>query len=578
MTGRGLGNWKLRTVRAAVSGTFFLAACAGPGTTDRDGTDGEAGATATAALLARLEDRCTDIVAADLGEGTLCADSGFRPGTDEFSFANWGRSTAADDNITVQTMIDLFGHSAVCMPGAESSCVVRPRTAQKLDEWNSAIANGRCEGMAALSQRLHMRLDLPSEFQPGAASASELRRDAPGLSRIIAHWWATQFLREVADAARQSRTRSPLQLVDELIVGLENEAGHTVGMYAGGAGHSVTPFAVTKRGDSWVIHAYDNNHPGRRTEIVVSTQDEWSYAWGTGAGGTGTDWAGTTGTLELTPMSARKKQFECPFCGEPEAGSDTVVTVTSDDATRGLHVFLDAGSAGTIEVYGGSVVSTVEGSEVTFGKSMTLVPQAAPSVTVSLPATLLEVDIELRTPAEGQVTSTSSVLVRRAGQADLRVSGAGPTGLVGGTKASRPVLSLFAGGATVTAAPGEQVAVSVAGDTNLVRTVVEDGGTLVIDRPDTERIDGNTIEVTYKGAGGSPGSRTTVDLAPSAVKNTVLSAVDGSLAATATLGNPQKVSRAARYRTVPVPRGTDTPAPGRATTTTVPTIEVTLPD
>jgi hypothetical protein len=354
----------LRTVRAAVSGTFFLAACAGPGTTDGGGTDGGAGATATAALIARLEGRCTDIVAADLGEGTLCADSGFRPGTDEFSFANWGRSTAADDNITVQTMIDLFGHSAVCMPGAESGCVVRPRTAQKLDEWNAAIANGRCEGMAALSQRLLLRYDLPSDFMPGAISASELRRDTPGLSRAIAHWWATQFLPEVADAARQSRARSPLQLVDDLIVGLENDVGHTVGMYSGGAGHSVTPFAVTKRGDSWVIHTYDNNHPGRRTEIIVSPGDEWSYAWGTGAGGTGTDWAGTTGTLELTPMSARNTQFACPFCDEPTADADTTVTVTSDDATRGLHVFLDAGDAGTLEVFGSSAVVGIDGRHV----------------------------------------------------------------------------------------------------------------------------------------------------------------------------------------------------------------------
>ena len=568
----------MRTVRAAVSGMFFLAACAGPGTTDGGGTDGGAGATAPAALLARLEGRCTDIVAADLGEGTLCADSGFRPGTDEFSFANWGRSTAADDNITVQTMIDLFGHSAVCMPGAESGCVVRPRTAQKLDEWNAAIANGRCEGMAALSQRLLLRYDLPSDFLPGAISASELRRDTPGLSRAIAHWWATQFLPEVADAARQSRARSPLQLVDDLIVGLENDVGHTVGMYSGGAGHSVTPFAVTKRGDSWVIHAYDNNHPGRRTEIIVSPGDEWSYAWGTGAGGTGTDWAGTTGTLELTPMSARNTQFACPFCDEPTADADTTVTVTSDDATRGLHVFLDAGDAGTLEVFGSSAVVGIDGAAVTFGKSLTRIPQAAPTVTVSLPPSVVDVKIELRTPAEGTATSTSSVLVRRAGQADLRVSGAGPTGLVGGTKASRPLLSLFAGGARVTAARGEQVSVSVAGDTNLVRTVVEDGGTLVIDRPDTERIDGNTIEVTYKGADGSTGSRTTVDLAPQTVKNTVLSAVDGSLAASVTAANPQKVSQAARFRTVPVPRGTDTPAPVITTVTTVPTIEVTLPD
>ena len=572
-----MGPRVARAVRFAVCGCFFLTSCSGPGgADDRSGTPDDGAP--NAALLTRLERLCAEIPASDLGVGTICADSNFRMGTDEFSFANWGRSTAADDNITVQTMIDLFGHSAVCMPGAESGCVMRPRTVQKLEEWNATVANGRCEGMATLSQRLLLRYDLPSDFLPGATSASELRRDTPGLSRGIAHWWATQFLEEVADVAAQSRKRSPLQLVEDLIRGLDNETGHTLGMYSGGSGHSVTPFAVTKRSDSWVIHAYDSNHPGRRTEIVVSPRDDWSYAWGFGAGGTLSDWAGTTGTLELTPMSARNKQFACPFCDEPAADADTTVTVTSEDATRGLHMFLDAGNAGTLEVFGSSVVNGIEGAAVTFGKSLTLVPLAAPTVTVSLPASVMDVDIELRTPGEGLVTSTSSVLVRRAGHADLRVSGAGSTGLVGGTKAARPVITLSGDGATIRAVQGARIGVSVAGRTNLVRATVEDGATLVIRKPDVTRIDDTTVEVTYKGAGGSFESRTTVDLSPSAVKNTVLSAVDGSLVATATAGSAQRVSRAARFRTVPVPSGTDTSAPGRAPTTTVPTIEVTLPD
>lgn len=554
---------------------LFFPACGARG--GDDGSAGTAASPTTGALLARLERRCTDNTAAGLGEGTLCADSNFRTGTDEFSFANWGRSTAADDNITVQTLIDMFGHSAVCMPGTETACVMRPRTVQKLEEWNAAIANGRCEGMAALSMRLSLRYDLPSDFLPGATTTAELRRDTPGVSRAVAHWWATQFLDEVAGAAALSRTRSPLQLVEDLIIGLENDLGHTLGMYSGGAGHSVTPFAVTRRGDSFVIHAYDNNHPGRRTEVIVTRGNEWSYEWGAGAGGTVTDWAGTTGTLELTPIWARNKQFACTFCGEAAPGADTTVTVTSDDATRGLHVFVDAGSAGTLEVFGGSSVGSIEGATVSFGKSMTLLPQAAPTVTISLPVSVDDADIELRTPAEGQVTSTSSVLVRRAGRADIRVSGAGPTGLVGATKASRPVVSLSASGTSVSAAPGARVDVSVAGETNLVRTVVADGAVLVIDEPDVERIDGSTIEVTYKGGGGAFESRTTVDLAPAGAKSTVLSVDNGSLAAAATAGTPQRVAPAARFRTSPVPVN-GRPAPGTSAPTTVPTIEVTLPD
>lgn len=564
-----------RSAGLAACVLVLLSACGG--SVSGDGSQGPDASPGTAALLARLESGCTRNTKAELGEGTLCADSDFRMGTDGFTFANWGRSTAADDNITVQTLIDMFGHSAVCMPGTETACVMRPRTVQKLEEWNAAIANGRCEGMAALSLRLSMRYDLPSEFLPGATTTAELRRDTPGLSRAIAHWWATQFLDDVAGAAAQSRTRSPLQLVEDLIRGLDNKAGHTLGMYSGGSGHSVTPFAVTKRGDDFVIHAYDNNHPGRRTEVIVTRRNEWSYAWGTGAGGTLADWAGTTGTLELTPIAARNRQFACPFCAEPSAGADTTVTVTSDDASRGLHVFVDAGDAGTLEVFGSSTVGSIQGATVSFGKSMTLLPQAAPTVTVSLPATVVDAAIELRTPAEGQVTSTSSILVRRAGRADIRVSGAGPTGLVGATGAARPVIRLSAGGTSVSAAPGARVDVSVAGETNLVRTVVEDGGTLVIDEPDTERIDRTTVEVTYKGSGGSFESRTTVDLSPAGVTNTVLSVDRRSLISATTAGTPQRVSPAARFRTVPAADG-GRPSAGTSVPTTVPTIEVTLPD
>lgn len=529
----------------------------------------------TSELLARLDRRCTDIVTTDLGEGTLCADSGFRPGTDEFSFANWGRSQAADDNISLQTMIDLFGHSAVCLPGDPGSCVMRPRTAQQLGEWNTAIANGRCEGMATLAVRMLLRYELPSDFSDRAATVVELDRDDPGLSRSIAHWWATQFLPEVADAARKSRLRSPLEIVDDLIVGLENDSGQTLGMYAGGSGHSVTPFAVTKRADSYVIHTYDNNLPGRRTEVIVSPDNEWTYAWGGVAGGGTSDWAGSTGTLELTPMSARMGPFTCRFCSEPEDDADTTVTVASPDSSRGLHLFIDAGEDGTLEVFGSSVVSTIEGATVTFGKSLSTVPVAAPSVTVSLPATVLEAAIELRSAMAGSTTSDSTVLVRRAGQPDLNVTGAGPSGLVGGTRASDPVIRLVENGAVVRASTDRSIGVSVAGETNLVTTTVEAGDSLVIDGLDVDKVDSRTIEVTYKGGDGSPEARTTVELAPERAKNTVLAVESGLLVPTFTPGARQKVSPAARIRTSPV---TAVPTTPQTTPTTVPTIEVTLPD
>ena len=152
--------------RTAVVLALVLVSCS-------TGTTGPAGTTTTtpgtSASVAALESLCTGIVSAGLGGGTLCVDSRFRMDEDRFSFANWGRSRAADDNVTVQTLIDLFGHSQVCMPGPETECVLRPGTRQALDEWNVAIAGGRCEGMAVLSQRMFLRYDVPSDFGTGYA-------------------------------------------------------------------------------------------------------------------------------------------------------------------------------------------------------------------------------------------------------------------------------------------------------------------------------------------------------------------------------------------------------------------------
>jgi hypothetical protein len=199
-------------------------------------------------------------------------------------------------------------------------------------------------------------------------------------------------------------------------------------------------------------------------------------------------------------------------------------------------------------------------------------------VTVSLPAAILEAGIELRSAMAGATTSESAILVRRAGQPDLKVTGAGPTGLVGATRSSDPVIRLVENGAVVRASADRSVGVSVAGDTNLVTTTVGAGDSLVIDGLNVDTIDSRTIEVTYKGGDGSPEARTTVELAPERAKNTVLAVEGGLLIPTFSPGARQKVSPAARMRTSPV-RTAPTTVPGSvAPSTTVPTIEVTLPD
>ena len=515
-------------------------------------------------LAATVASHCTDVVAVDLGAGTLCADSGFRPDVDQFSFANWGRSPNADMNVTVQTLIDLFGHSTVCMPGPETECVMRPRTAQKLADWNVALGAGRCEGMAALSQRMFLRYDTASDFETGATSAADLGRANERLAQWIVHWWATQFVPEVARTAAESRTKSPLRLVDDLIRGLVNrKTGYTVGMYFAGSGHAVTPFAVTRRGGDFVIHVYDNNRPGVRGEIVVSSADDtWSYDNGQSGEESSAVWSGGTGTLELTPLGARQGPFTCDFCGGTGTDGPTEITVTNQADAPPNWLMVDAGDTGTIEQTADGFRSTIDGATVSVGKS-----GITTTARISLPANINSARVELRGSAPQQTESVVSL--RRAGQADIQVRNARAAAPVGAARVTKPLFTIEKESTTVTATDLDTV-VSIAGDTNLADVTVRREHRLVV-----TRIDDSTVDVAYKG--GDIDSHTRLPLDPASATTTELEVTKGNLGSSGANTTPLKVSGARTPRFDPLPVATTStrlPSPP----TTYPTIDVTLPD
>lgn len=158
-----LFRWNVRMV---VTASMMLASCGARTTTDSN---------PTAALAAGISEQCSKLQKPELGAGTVCFDSGFRIASDDFSFTNWGRSNNADSNVTVQTLIDLFGHSSICMPGATTACVMRPSTIQQLEQWNNALSGGRCEGIATLASRLFLKYDRPDDFAPGVQKAADLK-------------------------------------------------------------------------------------------------------------------------------------------------------------------------------------------------------------------------------------------------------------------------------------------------------------------------------------------------------------------------------------------------------------------
>ena len=521
----------------------------------------------TAVLVSQIESHCTDLDAPELGEGKMCIDNGFRIKADDFSFSNWGRSTEADANVTIQTLVDLFGHSAVCVDGPSTECVMRPTTVQKLEEWNNALAGGRCEGLATLSTRFLLRLDDPSAFNSAATRVSDLQRGNQLLDSTIVYWWATQFLTEVSDRAATSRTKSPLQLVDDLIQGLANGVGYTVGLYFGSSGHAVTPFAVTQRGNDFIIHVYDNNFPGVRKEIVVNgTTNSWTYAAARAQpDGSSADWTGTTGTLELTPMSSRKGPFECSFCSTSTIATDTVLTIASRDPAAAGYTSITTRNGQRIEASPDGVINTITGSTYAISKG-----RGGGLVTIHIPNTVTDFDVEVRRGSSVIPAADVVVAIQRPNMANIQVSGDLAHTVVGSSSNNSTLIAVRSDSTSISAPVENSARLSIAAGGQLSRTELPSGHTLLI-----HRIKDNAIEVAIKGENDSEISSTSLIASENSPATEVTLSINelGAIVATSSTVEPVPVH---------VPRITNF-KPGKNRPATSPTttdpasIEIALP-
>ena len=278
--------------------------------------------------------------------GELCADTGFMPQSDGFSFANWG-GTPTNDAIDSGTLIAMFGRDPVCANSDEATCTIRPAAQAWMNQMNEALANGRCEGMAVLSERLYQGLVSAAELDPGAQRTIELARTQPAVARTLGYWWLTQFPTEVATPTSKSRSLTPAQIVEQVITGLKEGAGNTLGLYSEFGGHAVTPIAVVKENANYTISVYDSNDPGVIKHVIVDPHtNSWVYDAKTNSTGKVTErWRGTgAGSMDLTPMSLRTGAFTAPFSDDAANGS-TYITVTSPKDGANLGAVITRGSS-----------------------------------------------------------------------------------------------------------------------------------------------------------------------------------------------------------------------------------------
>lgn len=505
---------------------------------------------------------CKDVVKPELGPGTLCVDNGFRLKRDDFSFANYGRSPRADDNLTAQTLIDLFGYDTVCTPGPATECVVRPSAVQLIELWNTALAGGRCEGLATLSTRLHMSLDEPQQFSGNANRTSELSSRDPDVAGAVVYWWATQLIDEVKRPASDSRLKSPLQLVDELIKGLNNKLGYTLGLYFETQGHTVTPFAVTQRDDFFVIHAYDNNFPGKRREILVSKYtDTWTYLGAsTGIDGSPVDWTGEKGSFELTSMSSRQGPFTCPFCRTPNEDTPTVISLASRDAQQ--PGFLRVTSRkGVAEMTPTGFTSTIDDATFSMSKG------AGGLATLTLPASVVDFDIEV-TRRSADVPSGDVVMtIDKPGFARLQLAGNLATHAWDET--ALPVMSARKANVTILAPLLHSISVSIARNGTLARKQLDPAEEFHI-----SRISNQSVTISVKGIAEDLTASLPI-FAPDTSEHVDIALKDNELVLTTS--SPTSVRarkpRAANF----IPRERETPR-SSTTSTTVASIEISEPD
>lgn len=292
----------------------------------------------------------------------ICVDDGFDVLENGFSFPNWNEVGASHSTVDVAMLVAMFGHSVVCQPGPSSSCTPTPRALHLIDEWNTALRGGRCEGMAVLSERMFIDLVQAREFDTSASVAAQLSRGNEKLENEITYWWATQFTDDISEIAHASRQRTPSEIVQQLIQGLSTSAGYTLALYDHGLGHSFTPFAVSEISTGWRIHVYDNNYPGIDNHIDVNPATErWTYV-PKKAGDTpnspiavrATRWSGSTGGIELTPMNARSGPFQCSTCDDQSGGDrdteDVVISLVplSPHAEIGLDIETSDGTISTL--------------------------------------------------------------------------------------------------------------------------------------------------------------------------------------------------------------------------------------
>jgi hypothetical protein len=272
-------------------------------------------------------------------------DAGLAPLQNGFAFANFGAATT-QEQFDVNDLVTMFGAGA-CVDGQIDPCAPTAQAAAWARMVNDARQSGHCEGLVVQASARFNQKALPATAQ--------LPRDTEVIHGVY-RAFATQFLPEVQDTAKEWSNRSLVDIVNELTESLKDGVtDYTMGLYTDEGGHAVLPYAVEFSSDTLaVIKVYDSNWPGMDRYVVIDfAKNEWFFSF------SGRDpqqdecvWSGGPGDIDLTNLDARTSA-ECPFCGDKTTVTKSMLLIRSTSSDWSVTTPQGTYSPSTTEVVQG---------------------------------------------------------------------------------------------------------------------------------------------------------------------------------------------------------------------------------
>ena len=424
---------------------------------------------------------------AGLGTGEVCIDTGIR-NQSLFSFANWGGRRYKADDFGFPEMIALYGESVICAKVGQRKCDVTPKARLMRTVIDNMLQNGRCEGLSALGA-LYMNSRGPA---PESFKADDIQTLTPAVdefANVIDYWWATQFLSDVIDRSKSTRKSGVKKVLEQIIAGLKEKSGVTVGIYAEEGAHSVLPVAVTRSDEnSYIAHVWDSNNPRALGRLQFDLeQQQWTYLGGRlNTGSAAKKWTGGNGTIDAVALSARKGKPLLDV-GNSEKGNATITATSS--SSQSLSLQLQTGEGKKLLATTTGVTGAIPGVEVAPIRNGDI-----NQIMITLPESLRDFTAKLTTSAMSEnVDSGSTQLTVDSGE-ERAISASIPSG-IGTSSATVKAMLRSQSAQRFEATSPQSISIQASTESAVLNVPIESRETIVIASSNSVEVD-SVIAIT----------------------------------------------------------------------------------